>query len=158
MSTQKQLIEYAKKQNECVKNYFTTLSYNDALTKLRECHNQYNSLEELYEHKKNTPVTKEILEKNGFEFNMPFQATYWLTDRSRIEFWFYANGHKGIDVVLNGEGRIFNVYKSELTVADLEDALELCGIDKELDAGCNISLQDRRRGCRGAEYENLIRQ
>lgn len=141
MSTKKKLIEatkrislsvpYTTKSRQVVKNVMEVV---DDIAKLQA---------ELYL-KENIPITKELLEKNGFEVLAPRVAlpfnTWSIIDNKN--FWFdeYKEDRNYLDdgtfgLVKKGTYLIrFSSTLTELkTVADLEDALDLCGIDKEIE-------------------------
>lgn len=94
--------------------------------------------------KQNTPITRELLEKNGFEVavprvTLPFKT--WRLEANRA-FWFdeYEEDRNYLDdgefgFVKKGSFllRFANNRVDLKTAADIEDALELCGIDKAIE-------------------------
>lgn len=94
--------------------------------------------------KQNTPITRELLEKNGFEVAVPrfmFPLKTWRLKANRA-FWFdeYEEDRNCLDdgefgFVKKGSFlfRFANKMVEVKTVADLEDTLELCGIDKKIE-------------------------
>lgn len=111
MSTKKKLIEAT---------YFTrggiysNVNYTNSLVNLRH-------VLDLYERKKNTPISKEILLKNGFKEHPAFYGYYILrTPEDIFELEWDKDGCYWSDAILRN-------------VADLEDALDLCDIDKEIE-------------------------
>ena len=94
--------------------------------------------------KQYAPITKDLLEKNGFEVLTPAVALPFKTWRLKDHpnFWFdeYVkdrdyNDDGTFGLVKKGSYLIsFASTRTDLkTVADLEDALDLCGIDKEIE-------------------------
>jgi hypothetical protein len=85
------------------------------------------------------PITSEILEKNGFEFE---KASRWhiceLEDKTRINVWIGRNNEGRIEVSkpdLFDDGYHFKYADIEvlnIAVHQLQDALRLAGVDKEI--------------------------
>lgn len=76
--------------------------------------------------KQNTPITRELLEKNGF-------IRYEEYDReSCYPFEKYRFGLLEV-IAIDDEFMIEGTFIKVKTVANLDDALELCGIDKEIE-------------------------
>lgn len=85
------------------------------------------------------PITAEMLEKNGFEFD---KASRWhiceLEDKTRINVWIGRNNEGRIEVSrkdpFDGEWH-FNYADIEvvkITVHQFQHALRLAGVDKEI--------------------------
>lgn len=85
------------------------------------------------------PITAEILEKNGFEFE---KASRWyiceLEDKTRINVWIGRNNEGRIEVSkpdLFDDGYHFKYADIEvlnIAVHQLQHALRLAGVDKEI--------------------------
>jgi hypothetical protein len=85
------------------------------------------------------PITSEILEKNGFEFE---KASRWhiceLEDKTRINVWIGRNNEGRIEVSkpdLFDDGYHFKYADIEvlnIAVHQLQHALRLAGVDKEI--------------------------
>ncbi|MBR1525226.1 MAG: hypothetical protein IJ640_01015 [Prevotella sp.] len=74
------------------------------------------------------PLTPEILEKNGFKEDSEYNGCYWRPDCSKfcfvkeLEDWYFAILYKGGHICI-----------SECNyVHELQHALKLCGIEKEI--------------------------
>ncbi|MCQ2231362.1 MAG: hypothetical protein MJZ30_05870 [Paludibacteraceae bacterium] len=111
MSTKKKLIEAAMFTRQ---GLYSDVDNTQNLVRLRWTL-------DLYILKQNTKITKEILLKNGFEIHPPFHGYYVLrTPKVNLEVEWDKDGCYWSDAILRN-------------VADLEDALDLCGIDKEIE-------------------------
>lgn len=75
------------------------------------------------------PLTPEILEKNGFKRDFELKGCYWRPDCRKycivkeIETWYFAFRHMGGGHICISECNY---------VHQLQHALKLCGIDKEI--------------------------
>ena len=83
------------------------------------------------EHLAPIPLTPEILEKNGIHYHNENNTYYWLNRKSFREFiqLEYASG--GIWQVLC-KGRLGHTRNSFGYIHQLQHALRLCGIEKEI--------------------------
>ncbi len=151
MSTKKKLIEtvkklplfipYTIKSGNAIKNVIDYTEYYrttvDNIAKLQT---------ELFL-KQNTQVTKKLLIKNGFQWgltsdeqdqealmNMSFEKGYVYDDAEIMVKFQELDGELcGIMYAINKDGYCSSIMANLNTVADLEDALDLCGIDKEIE-------------------------
>ena len=134
MSTKKKLIEATMFTRQGI---YSDIDYTQDLVRLRWTLDMYML-------KQKTPITKELLAKNGFEVLTPRVALPFQTWRIKENhnFWFdeYEEDRNYLDDVNFGkvDKGAFLIHltsvRAELkTVADLEDALDLCGIDKDIE-------------------------
>lgn len=85
-----------------------------------------------YEHIKPIPLTDEILQKNGFDCSDPEVKQYHFTEgKERYHFSLRQMYNKKNEK--DGYAfYAFNVLSLIINVSDLQHALRLCGIDKEI--------------------------
>ena len=74
------------------------------------------------------PITKEILEKNGFETHQSGVRMFLLHDDYRL--CYYLNSSNRFSIFNNIDGSL--VQKVIVNIHELQHALKLCGIDKEI--------------------------
>lgn len=147
MNTKKKLIEVVKKIADIEKEEKMAFNQINAYEIAQDKPKLTKELAKLYEElerKKNTPIIKELLEKNGFEVLtprvvLPFQTwrlkenpNFWFDeyeeDRNYLDDGNFGKVDKGTFLI-----HLTSVRTDLKTVADLEDALDLCGIDKEIE-------------------------
>lgn len=149
MSTKKQILDVVKQIADIKTRQIKTFSQlnakvNEIVQDLPKLTKELAKLYEELERKKNTPITKELLEKNGFEVLtprvvLPFQTwrlkenpNFWFDeyeeDRNYLDDGNFGKVDKGTFLI-----HLTSVRTDLKTVADLEDALDLCGIDKEIE-------------------------
>ena len=88
------------------------------------------------------PLTPEILEKNGFtlenKVKHPARYIYNISysNSAIVDFDCYNNGQGAIKCILVGVGLVSNsfirIYGKDIYVHQLQHALKLCGISKEI--------------------------
>lgn len=144
MSTKRKILEVVNKI--ALAKSVKAINQIDAYDNENVIHKMTDELVELhaeYRRKQNTPITRELLEKNGFEVavprvSLPFRS--WRLKANRA-FWFdeYVEDRNYLDdgefgLVKKGSFLLrFASKRVEMkTVADIEDAIELCGIDNIL--------------------------
>lgn len=122
MSTKKKLVELVGKiaaiEKEEKKAFSQINAYEIAQDKpklLKELSKLYGKLER----KQNTPITKELLFRNGFK-EYPYGLFEYKEDSVEFDIEWDRGGCYWYDTVLRN-------------VADLEDALDLYSIDKEIE-------------------------
>lgn len=124
MSTKKKLIELVGKIAAIEKEERSAFSQINAYEIAQDKPKLLKELSKLYEElerKKKTPITAELLEKNGYECHLSLY----------LDEYVLATRH----VLFHGRNcdrwQIHNLQL--ITIADLEDALDLCSIDKEIE-------------------------
>lgn len=130
MSTKKKLVELVGKiagiEKEEKKAFSQINAYEIAQDKpklLKELSKLYEELER----KKKTPITEELLEKNGSKY------VRVENDDDCYPYHFYDFQLSPLLLERIGEDFFIEGTNIELkTVADLEDAFDLCDIDKEI--------------------------
>lgn len=131
MSTKKKLVELVGKIAGIEKEEKMAFNQINAYEIAQDKPKLLKELSKLYEElerKKKTPITAELLEKNGAKYERvendddcspyhfyDFQLSPLLLERIGEDFFI-----EGTDIELK-------------SVADLEDALDLCGIDKDIE-------------------------
>lgn len=142
MSTKKKLIELVGKIASIEKEEKSAFSQINAYEIAQDKPKLLKELSKLYEElerKKNTPITKGLLAKNGFEVLTPRVALPFQTWRLKenLNFWFDEYVEDRIYLDDGNFGKVdkgaFLIHLTSVrtdlkTVADLEDALDLCGI------------------------------
>lgn len=86
------------------------------------------------------PITPEILEKSGFAFELVYdkhKEFTWHDNDIYVSFRFYGEPICGVDTLLRCEldfdGGVNKIHNCHIThVHELQHALRLCGIDKEI--------------------------
>ena len=86
------------------------------------------------------PITPEILEKNGFTWELVYdkhKEFTWHDNEKYVSFRFYGEPIYGVDTLLRCEldfdGGVNKIHNCHIThVHELQHALRLCGIDKEI--------------------------
>ncbi len=144
MSTKRKILEVVNKI--AMAKSVKAINQIDAYDNENVIHKMTDELVELhaeYRRKQNTPITRELLEKNGFEVDvsrvmLPFK-TWRLKANRAFCFDEYEEDRRYLyygELVLVKKGifmlRFANKRVDMKTVADIEDALELCGIDNIL--------------------------
>lgn len=86
------------------------------------------------------PITPEILEKNGFKVKEPESNFKYVTTGRKytIEFLFFGEAIHGVSTVMDCEvvfsGGLDRIHKCNVKyVHELQHALKLCGIEKEIE-------------------------
>ena len=91
-----------------------------------------------YEHIKPIPLTPEILEKNGFvNDNSVYGVRYrWESEDTRTEIRIYSpqDGYSGMTIIKNSYlvDEVSYDLPDVYMVHELQHALKLCGIEKEI--------------------------
>lgn len=130
MSTKKKLIELVGKIAGIEKEERSAFSQINAYEIAQDKPKLLKELSKLYEElqrKKNTPITKELLEKNGAKYERVENDD----DCSPYHFYRFQ-----FPLLLERVGEDFFIDGTDIelkTVADLEDAMDLCGIDKDIE-------------------------
>lgn len=122
MSTKKKLIELVGKIAAIEKEEKKAFSQINAYEIAQDKPKLLKELSKLYaelERKKNTPITKELLLRNGFK-EYPYGQFEYKEGYVEFDIEWDRGGCYWCDTVLRN-------------VADLEDALALCGIDKDIE-------------------------
>ena len=124
MSTKKKLIELVGKIAAIEKEERSAFSQINAYEIAQDKLKLLNELSKLYEElerKKKTPITKEMLEKNGYECHPSLYLDEYVLATRHVLFH-----DRNCD-----RWQIHNLQL--ITIADLEAAFDLCSIDKDIE-------------------------
>ena len=92
-----------------------------------------------YEHIKPIPLTPEILEKNGFKNTsiviIDTRKMRWVSEDTRTEITIWMDDTLPMEIVKNVyyEDEVSYTLPFPSTVHELQHALKLCGIEKEIE-------------------------
>ena len=123
LSVVKQIAEI-KQQEKIAFNQINAYEIAQDIPKLKK---ELAQIYEELERKQNTSLSHELLVKNGFRC----EKSRVYDGRSHYEFY-----HLGSQVMIARKSECFYIASPDLelrTVADLEDAIALCGIDKDIE-------------------------
>ena len=130
MSIKKRLVELVEKIASIEKEERSAFNQINAYEIAQDKPKLLKELSKLYEElerKKKTPITAELLEKNGSKYERVENDD----DGSPYHFYRFQ-----FPLLLERLGEDFFIDGTDIelkTVADLEDALDLCGIDKDIE-------------------------
>lgn len=78
-------------------------------------------------------ITPEILEKNGFEKEQGICWTMWPNETEYLDYYFLDNRLVRIYIYKTGREEITFTCRDLKYVHELQHALRLCGVDKEIE-------------------------